>query len=76
MIAGLQYNPKTKSYEIVENGIVYSMQLEQTRIFKRQINGSVLDWYNYLDKETKKKITRTGNISEIEDNFYPDQGFD
>ncbi len=67
----LVYNILSKCYQIEENGIVYSMQLEHTRLLKKHF-GTIADWYKKLDNETKKEIIRTGNIPKDKDDFYPD----
>ena len=65
------YNILAKCYQIEENGIVYSMQLENTRLLKKHF-GTVAEWYNKLDNETKKEIIRTGDIPKDKDDFYPE----
>lgn len=74
----LAYNPKSGKYEVSENGISYSMDLEQTRLLKEYFSGfypgcnrSISDWFNKLGKETKKRVYRDGPINSITD-FYPD----
>ncbi|HEY5371827.1 MAG TPA: hypothetical protein VIJ75_22820 [Hanamia sp.] len=58
-------------YEITEKGITYAMQLEETRLLKNY-DGSAAEWFADLDIETKKKITRTGNVPPAKNDFYPD----
>lgn len=82
-IADLNYNLKSCRYEIAERGITYHMDLEHTRNLKEYFKGiamrgyetKISDWYNKLDKVTKKEIIRTGIIQSIND-FYPDQSFE
>ena len=79
-IKDLQYNPKTGKYEISEFGVTYQMDLEHTRSLKsffkdisiRGKGATISDWYNELERETKKEINRIGSI-EIDCDFYPDQ---
>jgi len=69
-IIDLNYNPKSGRYEISERGIIYQMDMEHTRNLKEYFQGiavrgyetKISDWYNKLDKTTKKEIVRTGNI--------------
>lgn len=68
-------------YEITENGITYSMPLEQVRelrsYYKEFTPGrkfsqaTIAGWYDSLDKPTKRKVFRTGDIPIVND-FYPD----
>ena len=69
--SGLNYNIVSGQYEIKENEINYAMQLEETRLLKKYY-GSVAEWFKDLDNETKKKITRTGNVPPEKNDFYPD----
>ncbi|MGH2647601.1 MAG: hypothetical protein ACRDE8_08545 [Ginsengibacter sp.] len=68
---GLAYSMENNQYEIEENGVLYAMQLEETRSLKSH-RGSVEEWYSKLDNETKKKVIRKGNFRKEEDDFYPD----
>jgi len=82
-IADLSYNPITGKYEISEMGVTYQMNLEHTRSIKsffkdisiRGRGATISDWYNELERETKKEITRIGNIETNED-FFPDTYFE
>jgi hypothetical protein len=79
-IIDLNYNPRSGRYEITERGITYHMDMEHTRNLKEYFQGvavrgygaNVSDWYNKLDKITKKEIIRTGNIPTTND-FYHDK---
>lgn len=79
-IADLSYNPITGKYEISEMGVTYQMDLEHTRSLKsffkdisiRGRGATISDWYNELERETKKEINRIGSI-ETDNDFYPDQ---
>ncbi len=79
-IIDLSYNPKSGRYEITEGGIAYHLELEHTRNLKEYFNGiairgigaNISDWYDKLDKITKKEIIRTGDIQTVND-FYPDR---
>lgn len=79
----LKYNPQSGFYEILEDGITYKMQLEETRSLKdyfrdfRTESGtkfpSIEGWFNVLPKLAKKRVIREGNIKPPEYNgFYPD----
>lgn len=78
-LGDLRYNPLTTKYEITDCGITYQMDLEHTRNLKtffrdisiRGTGATISDWYNKLDKQTKKEISITGNIQTTND-FYPD----
>ena len=82
-IIDLNYNPKSGQYEITERCITYHMDLEHTRNLKEYFKGIALrgnetkisDWFNKLDRVTKKEIFRTGNIHSDND-FYPDTSFE
>lgn len=67
----LNYNIVSGLYEIKENEIVYSMPLEETRLLKKYYGG-VSEWYMALDKDTKDRVTRSGNVPVEKDDFYPD----
>lgn len=80
----MTYNPRSSLYEIEENGILYSLPLELTRLLKdfsrggKPVSGEQLiaAWYKGLGKESKKLVIRTGNIPEYSTGFYPDPRFD
>ena len=82
-IIDLNFNPKSGRYEITERSISYQMDLEHTRNLKEYFKGvavrgyetKISDWYNKLDKVTKKDVLRTGNFQTVND-FYPDQSFE
>ena len=78
-IRRLHYNPRSKKYEITQLGVLYQMNLEQTRLIKEYFRGygydttrSVAAWYDKLDHQTKKQITRIGDFPATTDAFYPD----
>lgn len=83
-LRGLAYNIATSLYDIVENGITYSMPLELTRTLKiyckswtADKNNLLLDsWYNHLPKVEKKLVIRRGRIAVKGDDFFPDPDFD
>jgi hypothetical protein len=83
----LNFNPLSGFYEILEEGVTYKMQLEETRALKdyfrnfRSIGGtnypSIAGWYNDLAKDTKKMVLRDGKVKAAEHNgFYPDSWID
>lgn len=82
-IIDLNFDPKSGRYEITERGITYYMDMEHTRSLKEYFKGitvrgcqtKISDWYNKLEKVTKKEIVLTGNIHTTND-FYPDWSFD
>ena len=74
----LAYNPKSGKYEVSENGNIYSMDLEQTRLLKEYFRGfhvssnkTVSNWYNKLPNIEKKRVYREGPIN-IKTDFFPD----
>ena len=76
----LQYNPKTGLYQISERGIIYEMELEQTRSLKayfgNYINQTVAEWYQSLSREERAKVVRTGARSIPDISFYPDKDWE
>ena len=76
-IIDLNYNPKSGRYVITEMGITYLMDLEHTRSLKEYFQGiakrgyetKISDWYDKLDKVTKKEILRNGSLQTTND-FY------
>lgn len=78
----LQYNSKTGFYEISENGILYQMNLEETRLLRdyfRHFNtgggvklATVSHWYKDSNNDTKKLVIRSGMIPKSKPDFYPD----
>lgn len=77
-LRNLSFNLKNGKYEISENGILYSLELEHTRLLKaywKNENPSLSDWYSGLDKFTKKRILKIGEIQDKSD-FFPDLSFD
>ena len=76
----LGLNIKTGFYEVEENGILYCMPLEETRLlkvyFKANQNGTIQEWYNKLSKATKKRVNRIGNMIYDNEGFYPDNDFE
>ena len=83
-IIDLNLNPKSGRYEITDRGITYHLELEHTRNLKDYFKGiavrgyetKISDWYNKLDKQTKKEVVRTGNIPNGQKEFYPDPEFE
>jgi hypothetical protein len=72
------YNITTGLYEVQENDIMYAMTLGHTVLLKSHYrhNHLVEQWYNELDRATKRQIIRTGNISKDNTDFYPDPEFE
>ena len=72
----LRYNMVSGLYDMVEAGITYSMQLEETRLLKdyfRTSKGiSMADWYSKLDKFTKSRVVVEGNINKTYGDFFAD----
>ena len=81
-IKDLYYDYTQQAYLISENGITYSMQIEQTRSLKqywydnRYAGTSIASWYNSLKNDEKKKVKRTGNVPEEKRDFFPDNGYE
>ena len=83
---GLRNNPWNGQYEITEDGITYTMTLEQVRELREYFKGfnpggriqyaTVSRWYRDLDKVTKRMVTRTGAIPKGPIEFYPDPEFE
>lgn len=81
----LQFNPKSGFYEILEEGITYKMELEETRSIRdyyRHYQGSgwndfptVAGWYKDLKNGVKKLVIREGNIKQVPDGFFPDPDY-
>jgi len=80
----LKINIKTGKHEIEEDGIVYSMAMEQSILLKHffkdqnvmsRLEGkTVAMWYKELPKEDRDKVIRTGNLPEADSNgFWPDE---
>lgn len=79
-LINLSYSIKSGLYEIKEEGILYGMPIELTRQLTRyfcnnSIN-SIADWYNSLDRQTKKQVIRIGVEPTIDESFIPDPSFD
>lgn len=81
----LTYNPATQLYEIKENNILYGMPLEMTRLLNEftrrgidhlQEEGPISSWYNTLSRPDKRKVVRTGNINDTNNDFYDGLAFE
>jgi hypothetical protein len=81
----LSRNRTTGLYEIGENGIIYSMELELTRKLRDDFRSfrmgtqegtgkffTMARWYRDLPKELMRKVTRSGNLPPVQNDFYPD----
>ncbi len=74
-LSGIRHNPNTGLYTITENGNTFHMTIEHTRLLKqyyRNKGHSVNDWYEELDRFTKKEVKREGVQNKTNDGFYPD----
>lgn len=79
-------NLVTGKYEVSQDNIVYSMELEMLRnlsdYFKRfmpahgQQNATLQRWYRDLPNQLRKQVYRTGNFRTEFDGFYPDPSFE
>jgi hypothetical protein len=84
VISDLHLDAQKGKYVITDAGITYSMDLEHTRLLKDYFGWyvntrkekTVALWYDGLDKETKKQITRSGNLPKEEQDFFPDPEYD
>lgn len=82
----LKFNNVKCMYEIIEDGITYSIQLEEVRLLREYfrhftVGGGFLyptvsRWYRDLDKLKRKLVIRTGNIPNVKEDFFPDVTYD
>lgn len=83
----LRFNAKSGYYEMTEDGILYQMEIEETRLVRDYYSDFVPDrktdtyptlsqWYKDLPKEIKKRVQRIGEITEEANGFYPDAEYD
>jgi len=75
-LKSLKHNTKTGLYDITEDGITYSMNLETVRSMSEHFKDfnatkKITSWYKDLDRFTKKGIVVTGKAEQA-DTFYPD----
>jgi hypothetical protein len=73
-------------YQISENGIAYKMQFDELMKLKdyyrkfmpeeEQKFPSLAGWYKDLDKFSKEKVVREGNVPTNPSDFYPDNFFE
>lgn len=79
-LQGLAFNPASFLYEISEEGILYGLTLELTRMLKAYSRAAgrsavneplVASWYKSLDKHTKKIVIRAGKIATHSQDFIP-----
>jgi hypothetical protein len=79
-LINLNYSINSGLYEIAEGGITYGMSIELTRQLTRYFSNnstiSIEDWYNSLERQTKKNIVRKGFEPTIDKDFFPDETFD
>ena len=79
-LINLNYSITSGLYEIAERGITYGMSIELTRelnkYFSNNSTNSIEDWYNSLDRQTKKNIVRIGFEPTIDKDFFPDISFE
>ena len=79
-LINLNYSINSGLYEIKEGVITYGMGIELTRqltrYFSNNSTNSIEDWYNSLDKNTKKSVIRLGVQPVFDKEFFPDESFD
>ena len=75
----IKQGSKPGVYEFEEAGVTYKLNYEQFNLLKKafsvsqgDVNNSIEQWYNSLDRFTKKEIKRTGNLQDSDNGFYPD----
>ena len=84
-LAGLKYNTRSGAYEILEEGILYSMDLELTRSLKTYFKWfdpahakvrNMKAWYNSLSREERARVFRSGALPPQRTDFFPDPDYD
>ena len=82
-LSGLRYNTREGTYEIKENGIVYSMDLEMTRLLKAYFKWydpshaatrNMEAWYRGLSREQRTRVHREGVPPRQDDGLFPCTG--
>ncbi len=73
-------------YDVSENGITYTMDLETTRLLKDYYKGfrpahrshfpTMERWYQDLPNDVRKRVKRTGNVPPPTSDFFPDPDYD
>ena len=73
-------NPKSGLYEVVEQGVTYTMDIEMTRLLKQYFRnnerGKIADWYKQLPREEKQAVGRSGHLEIKSEDFYPDPDYE
>jgi hypothetical protein len=84
-LAGLTYNARSGTYEVLEDGILYSMDLELTRQLKDYFkwfhpneakHRNLAAWYRSLSKEDRARVYRSGALPPQRSDFFPDPDYD
>lgn len=85
-LKGLHYNSQSGYYEISEFKILYRLHLEEVRSLRNyfayydtcsgRYYPTVYGWYADLDRFTKKKVIRLGDVEKGSDDFYPDREYE
>jgi hypothetical protein len=84
-LAGLKYNTREGTYEIKENGLLYAMDLEMTRLLKNYFKWcdpshapqrNMETWYWSLSREERARVHRTGALPRQGSDFLPDPDFE
>jgi hypothetical protein len=69
LIPGVQFNAKKKRYEIIENGILYSITSALLESFEKYYGHrpSAEEWFAALNPHEKKEVIRLGLPENIQD---------
>lgn len=78
-LVNLSRNFASGRYEIAENGVLYTMELEHTVMlkswWKSNPTPTLADWYKSLDRAARKKIFKFGEEPGDSD-FFSDPTYD
>lgn len=68
-VSGVQFNAKKKRYEVIENGILYSITPALLESFEKHYghHPSVEEWFAQLKPDEKKEVIRLGLPESIQD---------
>ena len=79
-LRSVKFNLNTHLYDLTEFDIHYHLTYEQFNdlkksfdVKKRGSNTTILEWYNNLNRFSKKKVKRSGDIPPVDTGFYPDE---
>jgi hypothetical protein len=84
-LIGLKYNTRQGTYEITENGITYSMDLEMTRLLKTYFKWydpnhakerNMEAWYWSLSRPERARVYRSGALPRQRTDFFPDADYE